>query len=120
MYHYYERLLPELISSWRELFAVNFTALVVQVSWIHVTRGWRFLCGTTRVFFFNSLQLAAYGAVDPLPAQRTLDALPELRDTQYSALTLPGTGVSLAIDIGALACECGDMGSCHMPIVCRR
>jgi hypothetical protein len=68
------RLLPELITSWRTLFGVEFTALIVQ--------------------------LAAYGSTDALPTTRNADPLPLLRHDQLSALTLTRGAVALAIDIG--------------------
>lgn len=71
---YYRRLLPELVTSWRALFDVEFSALVVQ--------------------------LAAYGGVEGPPEARSGSALPALRDTQLSVAGLPAGGVAVAIDIG--------------------
>ena len=73
-HNYYGRLLPELIRSWRTLFGTNFTTLVVQ--------------------------LAAWGKPDRTTGRRTLDAVPALRQAQYSALPLPHVGMVYPIDIG--------------------
>lgn len=71
---YYARLLPELVRSWRALFGVNFSTLIVQ--------------------------LAAYGDSDQSSAQRTGDALPALRNAQLSVLSLPSSGIVVAVDLG--------------------
>ena len=61
----------------------------------------RLACLTNHSCLFPVLpQLAAYGGTDWQPEQRSGDGWPALRDTQYSVLGLPGTGVSLAIDLG--------------------
>ena len=62
------------MTTWREAFGTPFTALIVQ--------------------------LAAYGSADTLPAVRSFDPLPKLRESQYSVLTLPRTAVATAINIG--------------------
>lgn len=46
------------------------------------------------------VQLAAYGSPDVLPALRSADALPILREAQYSVLELSNTAVAIAADIG--------------------
>lgn len=73
-HNYYARLLPELIRSWRTLFGTNFTTLVVQ--------------------------LASWGTPDRTTDRRSLDAVPALRQAQYSALPLPHVGMVYPIDIG--------------------
>lgn len=72
--HYYAKLFPEMITSWRQAFGVPFTTLFVQ--------------------------LAAYSGVDEDPAQRASDALPALREDQLAATTLSRVGTALAIDLG--------------------
>ena len=75
MQGYYARLLPELVSSWRTLFDVRFTALVVQ--------------------------LAAWGNPDLSSDSRTHEASPALRHAQAQAvLNLSHAGLTLGIDIG--------------------
>jgi hypothetical protein len=71
---YYARLLPQLVESWRAVFDVEFTALIVQ--------------------------LHSYGDADDTPAARSGSHLPALRDTQLSVLALSAGGVAVAIDIG--------------------
>ena len=71
---YYARLLPALITSWRALFRVHFAALVVQ--------------------------LAPFGAADPLPAARTASAFPQMRFAQDAALGVPNSAVASIIDLG--------------------
>jgi hypothetical protein len=71
---YYSRLLPQLVTTWRAAFGTHFAALVVQ--------------------------LAAWGYDDAIPAQRSSDAVPVLRNSQLSVLALPNTAVAVAIDLG--------------------
>jgi len=87
---YYARLLPQLVTTWRDVFGTRFATLVVQ--------------------------LAAYGGVDPQPAQRDGDALPALRAAQNAVEALPATAVALAIDIGNMedaAWPCNYRGGIH-------
>ena len=74
---YYSKLLPKLVATWRQLFNVDFVALVVQ--------------------------LAAYsdtsrGDTDASPLSRTLDPLPLLREAQMSVYDFPPSGVVHLID----------------------
>ena len=70
----YARLLPSLVESWRALFATPFTALVVM--------------------------LAPSARTDEVPAERSADAWPVLRNAQLSVLALNGTGMIYPIDMG--------------------
>ncbi len=114
MHGYYARLLPELVSSWRTLFATDFTALIVQAGGAFCVfvlsmnaPNYRLMCIVDECPSYSvcplnqTVQLAAYGSSDEFPAQRTDDSLPALRDTQMSVLTLQGTGVTVAVDLGA-------------------
>jgi hypothetical protein len=62
------------VATWRAAFGTNFAALVVQ--------------------------LAAWGYDDAPPALRNTDAVPVLRNSQLSVLTLPNAAVAVAIDLG--------------------
>lgn len=67
----YRRLLPELIRSWRALWQDEFPFLIVQ--------------------------LPNYGLPKPEPSE---SGWAELRDAQASALSVPGTGLAVTIDLG--------------------
>lgn len=71
---YYARLLPALVTSWRELFQSPFAAYVVM--------------------------LAPQGRTDELPEQRSADPYPALRQAQLSVLNLNATALIYPIDMG--------------------
>jgi hypothetical protein len=71
---YYAKLLPALITSWRELFASPFTALVVA--------------------------LAPTGPTDETSSSRTSDGWPALRDSQRAAFSVENAGLVWPIDLG--------------------
>lgn len=72
--NYYGALLTSLISSWRALFQTNFSAFVVS--------------------------LAPTGRTDETPSARSGDDWPALRESQLSALQLPGAQLIYPIDLG--------------------
>eukprot|EP01050_Picozoa_sp_SAG11_P025375 SAG11_NODE_5703_length_1483_cov_1.355491_1_plen_156_part_01 len=72
---YYACLFKAKVNSWRQLFR-------------------------SPTMFYGFVSLAAYGSDDPEPIERTADGLPRMRLDQNSILSLPNTGVALALDLG--------------------
>ena len=60
---------------------------------------WRQLFRSPEMFY-GFVSLAAYGSDDSNDTERSADGLPRIRLDQNSVLSLPNTGVALALDLG--------------------